>query len=260
MDGVHDLGGRQGHGPVRPDLRGNVVPGAPFHARWEARVFACLIGLRGIATRSTDHFRHAVERVRPEAYLSHTYSGRWLGGLETLAIEAGTIDRAALDARMHALGAAADTPVAAQPAAQPARAPAAMPPLRQLRASAAEPGVSLALRALLEGPAFAIGERVRTLAHGKSGHTRLPAYARGRAGTVVAWHDGWVYPDTNAHQLGEQPQHLYTVAFAGAELWGDEAEPGTQVMLDLFEPYLVADASAAAAVSLQRPSGGVSTP
>jgi len=52
-----------------------------------------------------------------------------------------------------------------------------------------------------------------------------------------------VFPDTNAHGLGEQPTHLYTVTFTGAELWGDGAEPGTAVSLDLFEPYLSSEYS-----------------
>ncbi len=79
---------------------------------------------------------------------------------------------------------------------------------------------------------------VRTRDRGVHGHTRLPAYARGRRGTVVSLHGGWVYPDTNAHGRGENPQHLYTVAFDGAELWGVDSEPGVVVHLDLFEPYL----------------------
>ena len=47
-----------------------------------------------------------------------------------------------------------------------------------------------------------------------------------------------MFPDSNAHGNGELPQHVYSVAFDGAELWGDAAEPGTVVHLDLFEPYL----------------------
>jgi nitrile hydratase len=54
----------------------------------------------------------------------------------------------------------------------------------------------------------------------------------------MSMHDGWVYPDTNAHGRGESPQHLYTVAFGGDELWGAGAETGVVVHLDLFEPYL----------------------
>ena len=85
---------------------------------------------------------------------------------------------------------------------------------------------------------FQVGDRVRTRDRSTHGHTRLPGYARGRRGAVVSLHDGWVFPDTNAHGRGENPQHLYTVAFDGEELWGDDAEPGVVVHLDLFEPYL----------------------
>jgi nitrile hydratase len=57
---------------------------------------------------------------------------------------------------------------------------------------------------------------------------------------VTTWHGAWVFPDSNAHGRGEQPQHLYTVVFDGIDLWGAAAEPGTAVSLDLFEPYLTA--------------------
>ncbi len=93
-------------------------------------------------------------------------------------------------------------------------------------------------RAVATAARYHVGDRVRTRNRGTRGHTRLPAYARGRCGVVVLLHDGWVFPDTNAHGRGENPQHLYTVAFEGGELWGDEAEPGVVVHLDLFEPYL----------------------
>ena len=59
-------------------------------------------------------------------------------------------------------------------------------------------------------------------------------------GRVLAGHGGWVLPDSNAHGRGEAPQHLYTVAFDGAELWGPHSEPGVTVHLDLFESYLEA--------------------
>jgi nitrile hydratase len=72
------------------------------------------------------------------------------------------------------------------------------------------------------------------------GHTRLPRYVRGKRGRIAAVYDAYVFPDTNAHDLGEDPQHVYSVAFAGEELWGADAEPGTLVHLDLFEPYLEA--------------------
>ena len=71
-----------------------------------------------------------------------------------------------------------------------------------------------------------------------SGHTRLPGYARSRRGTIAIIQGGWVLPDTNAHGRGECPEHVYAVCFSGEELWGEAAEPGTSVHIDLFESYL----------------------
>ena len=73
------------------------------------------------------------------------------------------------------------------------------------------------------------------------GHTRLPRYARGLRGTVALVHPPFVFPDTNAHGRGEEPQHVYAVRFAARELWGDDAEPGVQVHVDCFESYLEPD-------------------
>jgi nitrile hydratase len=47
-----------------------------------------------------------------------------------------------------------------------------------------------------------------------------------------------VFPDTHAHGRGEQPQHLYTVVFDGADLWGEGGERGTAVSVDAWESYL----------------------
>ncbi len=77
-------------------------------------------------------------------------------------------------------------------------------------------------------------------AHGPDGvdhHTRLPGYVAGRVGTVERVHGAHVFPDTNAHDLGEQPQWLYTVVFDADDLWNDVA-PGQRVSVDAWEPYL----------------------
>ena len=231
MDGIHDLGGREGFGPVRPEPASEPA----FHARWEAAVFAMTLpGRTGGAIRNIDQFRHAIERIDPAAYLTHGYYGRWLGGVENLLVEAGVLDAAELDLRVAARG--------GDPAARAAR-----PQVGALRAHddlapglapAEPPAAAGSDRALSAPPRFAVGERVRARSHGVAGHTRLPAYARGRVGIVTARHGGWVYPDTHAHELGECPTHLYTVMFAGTELWGPGGESGVQVSLDLFEPYL----------------------
>ncbi len=83
-----------------------------------------------------------------------------------------------------------------------------------------------------------MGDAVLTRTMHPSGHTRLPRYARGKRGVIDAWRGCHVFPDTNAHGLGEQPQHVYSVRFDASELWGEAAEPSQRVYLDLWESYL----------------------
>jgi nitrile hydratase len=219
MDGIHDLGGQHGFGAVHS------ASGEHAAKDWETRMLhmvnaAFTAGLIG----NIDQFRHAIERIDPAAYLTDGYYGRWLGALETLLVEKGVVRTSELNDMVNKLGGEVAR-IAARPANVPE--PVVYPP-----------GGWGGQRPLPVGPLFQPGQRVRTLADGTSGHTRLPRYARGREGVVFAWHEGWVYPDTNAHGLGEQPQHLYTVCFDAAVLWGAAAEPATKVHLDLFEPYL----------------------
>jgi nitrile hydratase len=70
------------------------------------------------------------------------------------------------------------------------------------------------------------------------GHTRLPRYARGKRGVVELVHGAHVFPDTNAHAMGENPQWLYTIRFTGPELWGEGADPALSVSVDAWESYL----------------------
>ena len=66
----------------------------------------------------------------------------------------------------------------------------------------------------------------------------LPRYVRGHIGTVALVHGCHVFPDSQAHWRGEDPQWLYTVRFAARELWGADADPTVAVSVDAFEPYL----------------------
>jgi nitrile hydratase len=140
-------------------------------------------------------------------------------------VEAGAVAEATLDARVAALGGDPAAPIAARPSVTPDHIDAAA-------------GAPHSRRQVAGPPRYHEGDAVRTLGTPRRGHTRLPAYARGKPGRIVAWHEGWVLPDSNAHGQGEHPQHLYTVAFSGADLWGPESEPGLTVCLDLFESYL----------------------
>jgi nitrile hydratase len=67
-------------------------------------------------------------------------------------------------------------------------------------------------------------------------HTRLPRYARGKAGVVERVHGVHVFPDSNARFAGEDPQWLYSVRFTAQELWGSDER--ASVTIDAFEPYL----------------------
>ena len=87
-------------------------------------------------------------------------------------------------------------------------------------------------------PRFAPGKAVRAREINPTGHTRLPRYVRGRQGTIERDHGAHVFPDSNSKFEGENPQYLYTVRFAARELWGESANPGDAVYLDLWEEYL----------------------
>ena len=227
MDGIHDLGGREGFGPVEHD-----GGSAPPLKRWEWAVFAMVRATaRAGARRSTDQFRHAVERIAPFAYLTHGYYGRWLGGVENLLIEAGVTSADEIDQLQRS----EPRSVAAAPGEA---LPAHSGPAGTRRDASGE-----SERTISAPAAFQVGDHILTARHGAPGHTRLPAYARGRRGRITADHGGWIFPDSNAHHLGEDPQRLYSISFAGEELWGPSAEPGVTVSLDLFEPYVDLDSS-----------------
>ena len=87
-------------------------------------------------------------------------------------------------------------------------------------------------------PHFRAGQRVRARNMHPIGHTRLPRYVRAKLGTIARDHGVFVFPDTNAHSLGEKPQHVYSVRFAARELWGEQAAPHDSVYVNLWDDYL----------------------
>ena len=231
MDGIHDLGAKQGFGSVETDKTHT-----PFPERWEAAVFAMInTVLRSGVARNVDHFRHAVERIHPLAYLEDTYYGRWLGALETLLVESKVLSQEAIDTRAEQKGFPEGARVAARPDTEYTLA-------EELATSGG------ARREIASAPRFEVGQSVRAErpqpiaadGHSGQGHTRLPAYIRGATGEIAAHQGGWVYPDTAAHGHGDCPQHLYSVRFSATELYGADADPSVAVYIDLFEPYLKA--------------------
>jgi len=98
MNGVHDLGGMHGFGPINPE------PDEPvFHHEWERRAFALTLAMGAYGAWNLDMSRYARERMEPAAYLRASYYERWLSGLERLLIEKGLLSEQEIEARLRAL-------------------------------------------------------------------------------------------------------------------------------------------------------------
>ncbi len=217
MDGVHDMGGKaELFGPLRPLDRDEAV----FPEAWQGRAFALTLLANRAATSSNLHaFRHALERVPEREYLADYY-GRWLGSAEILLVDSGLLAPGAVEARAHVLRGG----------------DVAEPPDPEPHKPTMETAGGGNLRIVDAEPRYAQGERVRAVRE-TTGHTRLTGYVRGRTGTVTALRPAQVLPDTAAHFVGENPEHVYSVEFRSDELWGEDAEPFT-LTIDLFENYL----------------------
>src|SRR5262245_30735739 len=223
MDGVHDLGGMHGFGPVEREEHEPT-----FHAPWEATVVAIMRATRAAGLYNIDEFRHGIERMDPAHYLGSSYFEHWLDGIARILAEKGVVTAAEMEARTAFFGERPEVPAGA---AVRAVAPASAPLGR--------PESATSFRAATALPRFATGAAVVTRNIHPMGHTRLPRYARGKRGVVAASRGCHVFPDANAHGLGERPHHVYSVRFAAGELWGEAAEPNQHVHLDLWESYLL---------------------
>ena len=94
MNGIHDMGGMDGFGPVEPE------PSEPvFHAEWERRVFALSLATGGLMPFTIDEFRSMREQIDPISYLERSYYEHWLIVLERQLLEAGLVSRDEIAAR-----------------------------------------------------------------------------------------------------------------------------------------------------------------
>ena len=218
MNGVHDMGGMHGMGPIRRE------PHEPtFHEPWEGRMYALARVLR---TRgglwNLDAFRHGQEVLPPAEYLRMSYYERWLAWMLKTVVAAGDVTQAELESGHPAIG---------SPRKAVLVAPDAVPAMVDRRGSAR--------RNVPVAPRFKPEQRVRARNIHPSGHTRLPRYVRGKSGVVVLDRGVFLFPDTNAQLLGEKPQHLYSVRFAARDVWGEQASPRDSIHVDMWDDYLV---------------------
>jgi nitrile hydratase len=219
MDSLADMGGMEGMGSVKLDPPFD----PPFHEEWEKRAFAMALLSMRLSGTNLDAFRHALNRQHPIDYLAQGYYGRWLKGAENLLTDSNVIAPGAVDARARKLrGEDVEEPPPTEP-----------------NKPDYQPTAAGSIRHVDYPPKFAVGDRVRAKDIHPHGHTRLTRYTRGKTGVVRMIQPAHVLPDTNAHFLGENAQHVYNVAFDSTELWGPDAEPFT-VGIDLYESYLEA--------------------
>jgi nitrile hydratase len=221
MNGVHDMGGMHGMGPIE------AKPDEPvFHAEWERRTLAILFASMFLGRWNGHIRRHALEQMPPAEYLATSYYEHWLWGLERLLVDHGILTPEEIAARL------AGRPVSlAEPPAG----------LQVLEASEVAKFVRARKGARMDDAVaarFKVGDRVFARNTNPVGHTRLPRYARGRRGVVNRAHGVFVFPDAMAAERRREPQHCYSVRFDARELWGLEAPAHDAIYIDLFEPYL----------------------
>jgi nitrile hydratase beta subunit len=201
MDGIHDMGGRQGFGPVRYTSDAKV-----FHAPWEIRVNS----LYGFAVRAgvfnMDEYRHAIERMEPRHYLAASYYERSLTALMTLCVEKGVVTHEELE-RL----AGGSVPLSS--------------PSVQGRGNAAA------------RQRFQPGDQVRVRSEFIPGHVRMPAYIRGKTGMVVAESPAYPFPDAHAHGVAAEDEPTYDVRFRSQDLWPDSSDPAL-IHVGVFQSYL----------------------
>ena len=201
MDGVHDLGGKQGFGPIR-----YTHDATAFHERWEVRVNSLYAHAVRRGIFNMDEYRHAIERMDPRHYLTASYYERSLTSLATLCVEKGLIPREELEQRARG------------------EFPLAMP--------------SAAGRGNVPGrESFAVGDRVRVRLDSIAGHMRMPGYIRGKSGVVVGISPAYPFPDAHAHGVAAQDEPTYDVRFRSEDLWPGSADAAL-VHVGVFESYL----------------------
>ncbi len=201
MDGIHDMGGRQGFGRVRYALKAQT-----FHEPWEKRVNALYSLAVKCGIFNMDEYRHAIERMEPRHYLSASYYERSLTSLATLCVEKGILTQEELERRAQG------------------QFPLAMP---------SAPG-----RGNVETrPTLKPGDKVRVRTDHVPGHVRMPGYIRGKTGVVVGVSPKYPFPDAHAHGIHAEDEPTYDVRFNAGELWPNDADPA-HVHVGVFESYL----------------------
>jgi nitrile hydratase beta subunit len=209
MNGPHDLGGKPGFGEVSREANEPA-----FHYPWEGLAWALnVLSIAKLRAYKADTYRHAVERMKPSWYFGARYYERMLTGVTTLLVEQGVVSLEDLERR-----AGGRVPLS-NPVAQ-------LPVLQTENSEAPE-------------ARFSPGDAVRVIATATPGHTRCPAYIRGKEGLIRLVYPLAYYPELRAHSTVKRREHSYAIEFGAAHLWNG-GDPSQTVLVELFESYLEA--------------------
>jgi nitrile hydratase subunit beta len=216
MNGVYDMGGMHGMGAIKEEKNEPV-----FHAQWQGRAYALTRAMGAWRLWNLDASRFQRELIAPVDYFRMSYYELWIAGLVELMLKTNLVTRTEIESGRPDKGAAVRRPALTADNV-PALIAKGGPARRDVPVAAS----------------FRVGQRVRARNINPTGHTRLPRYARGKTGTIDRDHGVFVFPDTNAHFLGEKPQHVYSVRFDARELWGEQASRRDSVYVDMWDDYL----------------------
>jgi nitrile hydratase len=215
MDGIHDLGGRQGFGKIDVD-----EPEVQFHEPWEARVRSIVNAMSRAPDWNIDWFRHCRELIEPVDYLTRPYFDQWAQTYCAMLINSGwaSVEEVATGTSASAV-------------------PGLTAPVSATEVRGRKPQAKRFDAAVDTPPAFQVGQSVRAKSHTTTGHTRLPSYVRGFQGRIGNHHGAHVFPDDNALN-DKHHEHLYTVEFEASTLWPEAVGSADTIHLNLWESYL----------------------
>jgi nitrile hydratase subunit beta len=103
MDGIHDVGGEQGFGRVKP-----TADDLPFEHDWEGRILGIVLAITRPRDWNVDKFRFTREQLQPVEYLTRPYFDQWYRSYAAMLLGSGLAKSTDGGASFTALGA---TPV-----------------------------------------------------------------------------------------------------------------------------------------------------
>src|SRR4051812_30181032 len=105
MNGVHDMGGMQGFGPIQPE-EGEPV----FHARWEGRLMAIRRAIAATGKLNRRGVRPFIESLPAAEYLSSGYYEKWYVAVTEHLIASGVVTRQEIESGRPAKGSVRGVP------------------------------------------------------------------------------------------------------------------------------------------------------